>query len=375
MQLFNKILAATLFAFLTILSLLFFMLPDRPFSEMENRMLQIRPVFSWASLITGKFSLAAENYLADQFAFRDLWIGIKSAAELALQKKDNNGVYFGKEGYLLQKPENLDADVLAENIAVINRFAESVPARVSFLLAPPSGQILADKLPPFAEPQQTGTLFAQIKEGLSPAIQCIDPCGALTAHREEYIYYKTDHHWTTRGAYYAYRETGPVLEFVPLGIEDFTIEQAGDNFYGTLHAKSGRRFLEPDVVQLFKPKKGLSCQVEYVNEKKTGHSLYAGEHLKEKDKYAVFLDGNHALVKVTAPNQTGRKLLLIKDSYANCLVPFLANHFDEIHIIDLRHCNQPLQAYIEQHGLSEILFVYNSLSFAEDPAIRKIGAQ
>ena len=84
------------------------------------------------------------------------------------------------------------------------------------------------------------------------------------------------------------------------------------------------------------------------------------------------MDGNHALLRITAQNQTGRKLLMIKDSYANSLVPFLTNHYDEIHIIDLRHFNSPLQPYIEQYGLSEILLVYNTISFAEDPAIRKI---
>ena len=375
MHLFNRLLTITLLTFLTIFSLLFVLLPDQAFSETENRMLQKKPLFSWANLISGKFSFAAENYLADQFAFRDRWVGIKSAAELVMQKKDNNGVYFGQEGYLLQKPEKLNAALLAENIAAINQFAENLPAQVYFLLAPASVQILADKLPPFAEPRQTLGLFTLIKEQFSPGIQFIDPSNALTAHRQEYIYYKTDHHWTARGAYYAYREAGPVLDFSPLEIDDFSIEQASDNFYGTLHAKSGHRFIQPDTIQLFKPKKELCCRVEYVNEKRTGNSLYAREHLRQKDKYAVFLDGNHALLRITAQNQTGRKLLLIKDSFANSLVPFLTNHYAEIHIIDLRYFNSPLQPYIEQHGLSEILFVYNALSFVEDPAIRKILAE
>jgi hypothetical protein len=372
LHLFNRLLAITLLTFLTIFSLLFVMLPDQAFSETENRMLQKKPHFSWDNLISGKFSFAAENYLADQFAFRDMWVGIKSAAELVLQKKDNNGVYFGQDGYLLQKPEKLNAALLAENIAAINQFAENLSARAYFLLAPASVQVLDDKLPPFAEPRQALDLFALIRGQLSPDIQFIDTSNALVAHKQEYIYYKTDHHWTTRGAYYAYREAAPVLDFKPLDINEFTIEQASDNFYGTLHAKSGHRFIQPDAIQLFKPKRELSCRVEYVNEKRTGNSLYAREHLRQKDKYAVFLDGNHALLRITAQNQTGRKLLMIKDSYANSLVPFLTNHYDEIHIIDLRHFNSPLQPYIEQYGLSEILLVYNTISFAEDPAIRKI---
>lgn len=372
MQFFNRILTIIMLAFLAIFSLLFVMMPDQAFSEAENRMLQKKPVFSWDNLISGKFNLAAENYLADQFVFRDMWVAIKSAAELVLQKKDNNGVYFGKDGYLLQKPEKVNGALLAENINAVNQFAENLPAQVYFLLAPTSGQVLDDKLPPFVEGQKLD-LLDLIKEQLVPGIHFIDTCNALVAHKQEYIYYKTDHHWTSRGAYYAYREAGSVMNFNSLDLNDFTIEQASDNFYGTLYSKSGNRFIQPDSIQLFKPKIELSCRVEYVNEKRTGNSLYEKEHLQKKDKYAVFLDGNHPLIRITVQNKTGRKLLIIKDSYANTLVPFLANHYDEIHIMDLRHYNWQLKPYIEQYGISEILFVYNTISFAEDPSIRKIG--
>jgi len=372
LHLFNKILTVILIVFLTSFALLFILLPDQAFSETENRMLQKKPAFSWDNLISGKFGSAVENYVADQFAYRDMWVSLKSAAELILQKKDNNGVYFGREGYLLQKPEKLDAALLAENIDAVNRFAANIPAKVYFLLAPSSVQVLADKLPHFVAPHPVNDQYISTKKLLSPKIKFIDTGPALAAHRQEYIYYKTDHHWTTRGAYYAYREAGPLLDYKPLDINDFTIEQVSSDFYGTLHAKSGHRFILPDVVQLFKPKRNFSCRVEYVNEKKTDQSLYAKEHLLQKDKYAVFLDGNHALVRINVQNQTGRRLLVVKDSYANCLLPFFANHYDEMHVIDLRHFNTSLQGYVKQYGLNEILFVYNALSFAGDPAIRKI---
>ena len=137
MRRFNVMLTATLLIFLAVFSLLPAFWPDRAFSEAENRMLQQKPRLTWDNLISGKFSLAAEKYLDDQFVFRDLWVSVKSATELVLQKKDNNGVYFGKDGYLLQKPAALNEELLAENIACVNRFAESIPARVYFLPAPP----------------------------------------------------------------------------------------------------------------------------------------------------------------------------------------------------------------------------------------------
>ena len=251
MNLLNRILTITMLTFLTVFSLLFVILPDRDFSATENRMLQQKPLFSWDNLISGKFSLAAEKYLTDQFILRDTWVGIKSAAELLLQKRDNNGVYFGRKGYLLQKPEQPNTVVLGENIAAVNRFAETLPAQVYFLLAPASVQILDDKLPPFAEPRQQFDQLEMIKEQLLPGIHFIDTSNALAAHKEEYIYYKTDHHWTSKGAYYAYREAGTVLGYAALDPDDFTTEQVSDNFYGTLYSKSGHRFIQPDTIQLF----------------------------------------------------------------------------------------------------------------------------
>ncbi len=363
-----------MFVFLTTFLLLFAVIPDRDFSEAENRVLQKKPLFTWENLFSGKYSHAAEKYFADQFPGRDSWVGIKSATELLLQKKDNNGVYIGRGGYLLQKAEKTDKALLEGNIAAVNSFADSIPANIYLLLVPPAAQILEEKLPPFASAGLQRQLQKDVMEKLSPRIRLIEPGGALAAHREEYIYYKTDHHWTSLGAYYAYREAGPALGYTALGLDDFTTERVSDNFYGTLHAKSGHRFLGPDSIQLFLPKKELPCWVEYEPEKRTASSLYEKEYLQKKDKYAVFLGGNHPLVRITAPNETGRKLLIIKDSYANALAPFLANHYDEIHLIDLRHFNADLGPYIEQHGFKEILLIYSSSSFAEEPSLRKIRA-
>ncbi len=373
MQRFNGILGITMIIFLAAFSLLFAVLPDRASSEAENRMLEQKPRLTWDDLLSGKFSHSAEKYLADQFVFRDLWVGVKSAAELILQKKDNNGVYFGKDGYLLQKPDKLNRELLAKNIATVNEFAENVPAQVYFLPAPASVQILDDRLPPSAVPRQTLDELCLLREQLASGIHFIDTCDALAAHKQEYIYYKTDHHWTSQGAYYAYREAGSVMGFQPLNPKDYSVEQVCDNFYGTLYSKSGHRFVQPDAIQIYKPKEELPCRIEYVHENRTTGSFYAREHLQKKDKYAVFLDGNHPLIRIKVQNDTGRKLLVIKDSYANTFVPFLTNHFAEIHLIDLRHFNSPLLPYIEQYGLNEILFLYSSISFAEDPSLRKIG--
>ena len=348
-------------------------IPDRTFSEEENRMLQKKPSFSLGKLISGEFTSEYENYIGDQFPFREFWVSTKSACELILQKKDNNNVYFGKESYLLQKPSNPDTGLFDKNILAINQFAQAVsPIPVYFLLAPNSVHVLTDKLPPFATAIDASMIMEKTNNRVSPIVRLIDVCKPLTEHKQEYIYYKTDHHWTTTGAYYAYKEAGKAMGFATLDTNDFTIEQVSDNFYGTLYSKSGQHFVSPDSIHLFKPKTEVKYKVEYVDKGIITRNMYESKYLQKKDQYSIFLDGNHSLIKITTKAETDRKLLVIKDSYANSFIPFLINNFAEIHLMDMRYYNADVLQYVEQNEFSDILFLYNTITFSEDKSLNKI---
>ncbi len=372
MKLYNKVLAAILIAFMVLFNIFNIVIPDKTFSEEENRMLEKRPAFSWDNLISGNFTSKYEKYVTDQFAFRDTWVSIKSAAEILMQKKDNNEVYLGSDGYLLQKIGKVNYELLEKNIEAINKFANSIKEMpVHFLLAPNSANILSDKLPLYAS--VNNDVLNYVKNKLSLSVNFIDVYDSLKEHSNEYIYFKTDHHWTQRGAYYAYQITGKLLGFSAVDIKDFIIESVSENFYGSLYSKSGFRFIKPDCIELFNPPSGLGVTVEYIDTSYVSSNLYEISHLKQKDKYSIFLDGNHALVKISTNSNTGKKLLVIKDSYAHNLVPLLANHYDEIHMIDLRYFNVGVADYIKQNGLNEILLIYNALSFNEDSTVVKLG--
>lgn len=372
MRLYNRVLTTIFIAFLVIFNIFNIIAPDKVFSEEENRMLEKKPEFSWDDLISGKFTSKYEKYVTDQFAYRDIWVSIKSASEILLQKKDNNGVYMGSNGYLLQKPVRVNNDLLEKNIAALNKFAYSLGEMpVYFLLAPNSAEILSDKLPPYAT--VNSDIIEQVKNKLNSEINFIDVYDSLKDHSNEYIYFKTDHHWTQRGAYYAYLKASNFMGFSAIDIKDFNIETVSESFYGTLYSKSGIRFVNPDCIEILKPEVKADIKVEYIDTNKTSNSLYETSHLKSKDKYSVFLDGNHALVKISTNLNTGKKLLVIKDSYAHSLVPLLTNHYDEIHMIDLRYFNMNIPEYIEQNALNEVLFLYNNISFNDDSTIVKLG--
>lgn len=373
MKIYKTILSVMMIMFFAITVVLNSLLPDRSFSEAENRILSSRPVFSWNSLKEGKFTKEYEQYIIDQFAFRDFWVSVKSSGERVLQKKDNNGVYLGKDSYLLQKIDYIDKEITEKNIAAINTFVSNNPSvKLSFLLAPNSVSVLRDKLPPFAATIDQLEIFETIKKNLDSHAAFVDVYDELAKHKDEYIYYKTDHHWSSLGAYYAYNKAGSTLGYKPLSIDSFNIEKVTNEFYGTLYSKGNYRFIKPDSINIFKPKEEYSVKVQHLDTETTSDSLYSLSYLDKKDKYSVFLDGNHALSIIQTNNNKNKKLLVIKDSYAHSLVPFLTNNYNEIHMLDLRYFNISVSDYIKQNGISEILLLYNVSSFTEDNSIIKL---
>ncbi|MCC0567026.1 hypothetical protein HN020_07835 [Brevibacillus borstelensis] len=350
--------------------------PTREFSESENRMLEQLPSFSLEKGMNGTFTAHFEKYLSDQFVFRDFWIGVKSEADRLMGKKESNGVYVGKDGFLIQKfgkPEDGDLEEKAE---AINGFAKSLPGLHTYMmLVPTAASVLEEKLPAHVTGDEERTYMEKVKEALSKDIAFVDVYPALRSKKEEYLYYKTDHHWTTRGAYYAYQELGKQMGFTPRMQADFRIERATDDFYGSLFSKSGFRHVLPDSIDLYLPKDDEAYSVEYASEKRSTHSLYERENLKKKDKYTVFLNGNHPLIKITTGSGDGKKLVVVKDSYANCFLPFLTAHFEEIYVVDLRYYEDRLDELIQENHITDVLLLYNVNTFLEDPSIKELASQ
>lgn len=359
--------------FIVMVAVLNILTPDRAFSESENRVLEKRPSFSLQSLLSGKFTSNYETYITAQFAFRDAWIGLKTDADRVMGKKDSNGVYLGKDGYLIQhfsSPSDAEVNDRVQAIRSIHRAAPEV--RKYIMLVPTAAALHQDKLPAYAPIGDEHAALDRIRQSLQRDIRFVDVYPALHAGREEAVFYKTDHHWTSKGAYYAYRVLGKQMGIVPKEEAAFNIRQVTNAFYGSLYSKSGFRHLQPDRIELYLPKEERKKKVEYVDEGLTTDSLYQMDNLDKKDKYAVFLNGNHALVRITTDHPDGRRLLIVKDSYANSLIPFLAEHFTEIDVVDLRYYEESVTKLIQERQFHDMLFLYNIHTFFEDPSILNI---
>ncbi len=344
--------------------------PVQAFSPFENRMLAQFPALTVNSLSSGRFMQNFERFFADQFPGRNMFMAVKTRVERALGKQESNGIYFGKDGFLLAKYLGPEA-ALRHNLEKLNGLVQRLPSslRLYFLLAPTSAAVHADKLPPRAPNLDQALIYQQIEQGLADHVAFPDLLKHLQAHAEEYIYYKTDHHWTSLGAYYAYQMVMDWKGETAYGMDDFVHEQVTEDFYGSYYYRVLDQRLEPDSITLWHPRFPVAYALAFPYEDYQLEGLYDRGKLVGNDKYAVWLGGNHSLAILTTQVQNGKELLLLKDSYANCLIPFLANHYETIHIVDLRHFGGDIVQYASQHSISDVMFVYGLASFTTDPSL------
>ena len=314
---------------------------DKEYSEKENRMLQQKPEISLYGIESGRWMKEYESYRSDQFVGRNFWVSLKTKVDLLAGKRESNGVFKGKDSYLLEDIKEPDQEQLSQNLEAIKEFEsgyQNVPFYV--MLVPNAANVLSDKLPPFAVVEDQKQIFDDIQNELDEYIHWVDVSQILKKHKSEVIYYHTDHHWTTLGAYYAFQELAASMELDISKISTMKPYAVTNDFNGTLSATSGYEtgYEEPIYIYASEQTEDMpEVVVNYVNEKKKTATLYDTSKLEEKDKYAVFLGGNYPLIDIRTTADTTDRLLLIKDSYANCMIPFLTPYFREIVVVDPRY--------------------------------------
>ena len=346
---------------------------DIKFSESENRILAQKPKFSIDRLLEGRYTKKYEKYKVDQFVDRDGWMKLKSGVDLALGKNESNGIYKGSDDYLIESFEVPDSEIVNRNIKAINNFNEKhKDIKEYMLIAPNAVSILSEKLPPYAPVVSQKLVMDNFAKTLNKGINYIDVYNTLDKHDKEYIYYKTDHHWTTLGAYYSFLEAAKAMD-LEVKKDYYNVERVSNDFYGTLYSKSGYEVKTPDYIDVYLPKdENDEYVVNYVEEQKKSASFYDSEKLETKDKYGVFLGGNHPVVKIKTTSKEDRKLLVFKDSYANSFVPFLTQYFSDIIMVDPRYYYDDIEKLIEEEGISDILYLYNANTFFSDTSLELV---
>lgn len=348
--------------------------PDRTFSDNENRYLQQAPVLTGERVFSGKFGEEAEKYESDQIVLRDFWMGVASSVRRLLGKQDIGGVYLGRDGYYFARltEEEFDQRQFEKNLAAVEEFFTAhADADCRILLAPSPGTVLAEKLPDGAPMYDASSRFAQLDDALGDRV--VDVRRALGAVPQPY--YRTDHHWTTAGAQAAcgvWREaTGRAAPGDVFSDEArVSASAASRTFRGTLYSK----VLLPDSAYdtIYLPLasiRSMNCDGTVTD------SLYDEEKLGQKDQYAVFMGGNWAQVDIDTGTEAGGSLLVIKDSFANCFVPFLTEDFESITMLDLRFFNGSLPQLMAERQITDVLVLYELSNFASDSHLFKLNEE
>ena len=372
----NRRLQAQYLSWLLVLTMLLgigtgILVKDREFSDSENRMLAQFPEISFSSLLDGSFLEGLGDYTADQFPGRDAWITLNLKMNMALGQKEFNGVYLCEDGYLIQIPQEPNWVQAERNLAAAETFAAKYPdLNMVMTVAPNAVTVLSDLLSANAPARDQREDIAWIQGQLN-AVQFCDVTDALAAHSDEYIFYKTDHHWTSLGAKYAFYAMAECMNLEPIKEGDYTAYPVSNTFQGTLSSKSGSH-TSSDTVEIYIPHSGIDYYVTYADTGENISSLYRRSALNEKDHYTVFFGGNHARVDITTTADTGRCLLLFKDSYANCMVQFLFPYYDHITMIDPRYYYYNIDLVIKSESITDVLFLYNADTFLNDTSLADV---
>lgn len=338
--------------------------PDREFSESENRSLAQLPKIS-ASFLTD-----LGDYVADQFPGRDLWMSVNLAMNKALGQKEASGVYLCEDNYLMQIPGEPNLEQLDRNLAAINQFGDAHPQlNMVMCVVPNAVTVLDHKLPENAPVRDQRADLEYIRAGLTN-IAFVDVTNTLREHRMEYLFYKTDHHWTSLAAEYAFEAIAPEMNILAPALDSYTVYTVSNTFEGTLSSKSGSHSAV-DTLDIYVPDTTIDYYVEYPQGDPIS-SLYDRAALEQKDHYTVFFGGNYSRVDITTSANTGRCLLLFKDSYANCMVQFLYPYFDHITMIDPRYYYDNVELVIKSEAVTDVLYLYNADTFLNDTSLADV---
>ena len=349
-------------------------LPKETVSVNEKRTLALFPELSAEKLINGKWERGFESYISDHFPMRNLFTSIDSYYLFYSGRNGSKGVYKGKDGYLINAPVKYDKDILNKNMSAVMDFARNTKITTKVLIVPSAGYIMSDKLPDVHTQYHDGNILDDINQECADTVEFIDISQEFIRNREDkQLYYKTDHHWTSEGAYLAYKLWAENEGIAVREKQDYSIEKT-DGFFGTTYTKSALWNEKPDAIEIWEYPINVSVLVEdSLGDKqqdgmffKEYDRMFFKEHLEEQDKYPVFFDGNHGFERIiNNDNSDGRKILVVKDSYAHSFVPFMAENCSQIDMVDLRYYMDSVSQLTEGNNYDEVLIIYGMSNLCE----------
>ncbi len=342
---------------ITVMSLITFFGPHRTYSENEKRMLASFPKFSFDAIASGKYQQELETYISDHITGRDFFVGIDAYFSNLMGKNALGDIYKSEGDYLINAPKNDVNGHFVKNMNNFEKFAAKTGVPSAIVIVPTAGYIMEDKLPGFHGEYNDDRLFETASE-LTPSVKFFDARQPLIEayNGGKQLYYRTDHHLTSAGSYELYKA---YCDFSGLDCpeESEYAKETYGGFYGTTYSSSGYWLTKADDIELW----NLGEKVSVTHDETDGaasDTMFFKEHLNKKDKYPVYLDGNHSYVKIENPRAEGGNLLIVRDSYAQCFAPFMSHNYKNIYMLDMRYYRNSVLGLVEENNIDEVLFLY-----------------
>lgn len=370
---YSKILTVTFCAYITGMMSINFVSADETFSPTENRTLAQQPTISVETLMDGSYMTDYETYLYDQFFARDQWVALKSTLERLIGKQENNDVFFCSDDTLINKIETPSPETMEKNAGYMNALAEKTGIPVYVGLIPSAAEIWSDRLPANAPTADEAAVIADFSSYLHDDVGTIPFLETLSAQREQDLFYRTDHHWTSLGAYYGYESITKALGMDAVPLSSYTQTLVAADFFGTIYSSSGVRWVKPDSIHRYvEDSEEIKVVSNFTGMEEEG-ALYVDSYLEEKDKYSYFLGGIQPLCVVETGKTDLPTVLIIRDSYADSMVPFMTENFSKIYLMDLRFYNASVATYVENNDIDHVIVMYSVFNFASDNNLFKLG--
>ena len=337
----TKALIAVFVGFIAVFSLLFVFLPkhEGELSPNERRILAPAPNASLSNIMSGGFSKEVDSWLQDHFPGRTFFVSLYSYLNRFTGRNPVEGVSLGRDARLFTTPIGVNDRVIETNVSKLKKFAEDNALNARTYIIPTSGYMLESELPHPHLDYHDGEIIDRFRTELGESYKAISAEEVLRAYGDASgLYYRTDHHLTMRGSYVSYCAIARELGLTPLSESEFT--KTGYEFFGTSYGQSGLFLTPPDTLETWVGSYDKALSVVTVDgsreEEHTGSLDMSCLEDGVVDKYAAYLYSNHGITYITNDEAEGGTLLVLKDSYGNAIVPFLAAHYHTIIMIDTR---------------------------------------
>ena len=341
--------------------------PKSQFSENENRMLQMFPELRFSDLVDGTYMKSVESYVCDQFPLRDQFVDLCTRTQLFAGKTELNadystqpakaGVYFGKNGHLYEPTLPDTEQTFEENAKAFGTFAKKEKIPFYLLAVPSAAQEQPENIPAHSAAGDQRRDLQSLERQVGSNGHVVNLFGLLSLKTAGDVYFKTDHHWNMQGAYIGYQALIHAMGKPCAPLSDYTVRTASQPFYGTLYSKAVFDGQQADSFS-YPVWNGMDAVTVQIGSTQS-HGIYQTEYLNRKDKYSLYFGGNPPVAVIRNPSAPSGKLLLVKDSFANSMIPYLCRNYSEIHMIDLRYFNQDLGQYISRNGIRQAAAVYS----------------